>query len=47
MEKKKYIFPIVEIVSYKAKNIMKAGSPLPPDPGTNTSIPHAGKQIEN
>ena len=45
MEKKKYIFPIVEIVSYKAKNIMKVGSPLPPD--MNTSIPHAGKQIEN
>lgn len=45
MEKKKYIFPIVEIVSYKVKNIMKAGSGLPDDPGNKTPSPRRRTEV--
>lgn len=45
MKKKQYIFPVVEIVSYKAKNIMKAGSVLPDDPGNKTPAPRRKTEV--
>lgn len=39
MKKKQYIFPRVEIVSYRVQNVLRVGSELPDDPGFGNYAP--------